>query len=214
MSIDSSEVDLLRQVAEGDNELLQSLLSQHREKLRRMVKLRIDWRLQKRVDASDVIQEAYIEAATRLPEFLEKPSMPFLLWLRLITAQKLKQVHRRHFGVKARDAGREIALDGVGAPHANSAALAAQLVGKFTAPSKAMMRSELKRQVREALDEMDEMDREILALRHFEQLTLAQAAQVLGIKRTAANNRYVRALKRFKNILADSPYLRMDPGHE
>jgi RNA polymerase sigma-70 factor (ECF subfamily) len=197
MPNESDNLELLRRASRGDRGLLEELLAEHRDKLRRMVHLRMDRRLQRRIDASDVIQEAFVEAAARLEEYIENPTMPMLLWLRLITAQKLRQLHRRHFGVQARDLGREITLDGGAMPQASSAALAAQLVGRFTAPSQAARKAELKMQVHHALNGMDAIDREILALRHFEQLTLAEAGQVLGIQRTAANNRYVRALSKF-----------------
>src|SRR5579871_6058485 len=126
MTIDSSETrKILEEAAQGDSSALSALLTQHRERLRRMVALRMDQRLQGRIDASDVIQEVYLEAWTRLAEYLRAPSMPFFLWLRLLTAQKLVTLHRKHLGVQMRDPAVEISLYG-GVPGTSSAALAAQ----------------------------------------------------------------------------------------
>src|SRR5687767_187110 len=101
---------LVRAAADGDQASLGLLLNRDRDRLRRMVALRLDWRVQGRVDPSDVIQEAQLEAARRLDEYLDNPTMPFFLWLRLITGQKLAQLHRHHLGAKMRDAGREVSL--------------------------------------------------------------------------------------------------------
>jgi RNA polymerase sigma-70 factor (ECF subfamily) len=199
------EVELIRRAGEGDTTGLESLLERYRPRLRRMIKLRLDRRLQGRVDPSDVIQEAYLEVSRKLAEYLGDPSLPFFLWLRLVTGQKLALVHRQHLGVQARDAGREVSLHRGALPEATSAALAAQLIGHRTTPSQAAARAELKIRLQEALNSMDELDREVLALRHFEHLTNAETARVLGISETAACNRYVRALERLKKILTGPP---------
>src|SRR3954470_5366793 len=191
---DPGELELIRRAGEGDATGLHGLLERYRPRLRRMIKLRLDRRLQGRVDPSDVIQEAYLEVSRKLTEYLGDPSMPFFLWLRLVTGQKLALVHRQHLGVQARDAGREVMLHRGSLPEATSAALAARLIGKHTSPSQAAARAELKIRLQEALNSMDELDREVLALRHFEQLTNAETARVLSISGTAACNRYVRAL--------------------
>jgi RNA polymerase sigma-70 factor (ECF subfamily) len=185
--------------------VLGGLLESYRERLRRMVHLRLDRRLNGRIDASDVIQEAYIEASRRLGDYLRNPSMPFFLWLRYLTGQKLLELHRHHLGVQARDANREISLGARPIPQASSAYLAAQLLGEHTSPSQAAIRSEMELRLQEALDSLDPIDREIVALRHFEQLTLAEAAHELGIKHTTACNRYMRALGRLKGLLANAP---------
>jgi RNA polymerase sigma-70 factor (ECF subfamily) len=181
------------------------VLASYRGRLKRMVKLRLDPRVQRRIDPSDVVQEAYLEVSRKLADYLRDPKLPFFLWLRLLTAQKLALAHRQHLGVQARDAGREVSLYRDAFPAASSAALAAQLLGKFTTPSQAAVRAELKLRIQEALNSMDEMDREVLTLRHFEQLSNAETALVLGIKPTAAANRYVRALERLRGILASLP---------
>jgi RNA polymerase sigma-70 factor (ECF subfamily) len=169
-----------------------------------MVALRIDRRLQGRVDPSDVIQEAYLEAANRLAEYLRNPTMPFFLWLRFLVGQKLVTLHRYHLGVQMRDPGQQVALYHGSLPEASSAVLAAQLLGHDLRPSEAAIRAEMKVRVQEALDSMDPLDREVLALRHFEQLKRAEIAQVLGVSESAAGKRYIRALERLKQILGRS----------
>ncbi len=196
---------LLEQAARGDPGVLGSLLVRHEDRLRRMVALRMDRRLQGRIDPSDVIQEAYLEASVRLTDYLGNPSMPFFLWLRFLAGQKLVTLHRHHLGVQMRAAGQEVALCPGPLPEASSAALAAQLLGHDTRASEAAIRAELKIRVQEALDSMDPLDREVLALRHFEQLSRAEIAQVMGISEAAAGKRYIRALERLKGILGRSP---------
>jgi RNA polymerase sigma-70 factor (ECF subfamily) len=195
----------LEAAARGDTAAWGAVLAGHRDRLRRMVALRLDRRLQGRVDPSDVIQEAYLEAARRLPDYLREPDpMPLYLWLRYLAAQALQGLHRKHLGSKARDAGREIALVGR-MPEATSAALAAQLLGHDTRTSAAAIRAERKLRLEEALNRMDPIDREVLALRHFEQLSNAECARVLGLGESAATKRYIRALRRLKEILTALP---------
>ena len=206
MSENSSQTDrLLQAAAQGDNDKWGALLTHHRERLRRMVALRLDRRLQGRIDASDVIQEAYLEASARLAEYLKQPTMPFFLWLRFLTSQKLLELHRHHLGAQARDAGREVSLYRGALPEASSADLAAQLLGHLTRPSAAAMRAEMKIRLQEALNSMEPLDREVLALRHFEHLNNAETAQTLGIQESAASKRYLRALKKLKEILTSLP---------
>jgi RNA polymerase sigma-70 factor (ECF subfamily) len=148
-----------------------------------MVRLRLDPRLQSRIDPSDVLQEAFLEAAQRLPEYLRDPKMPFFLWLRFLTGQKLLALRRRHLGTEARDAGREVSLYRGAMPEASSACLAAQLLRRITTPLQAALRAEMKVRLQEALNRMDPLDREVLALRHFEQLSHVEAAEALGLTR-------------------------------
>src|SRR6516162_4427124 len=203
---DSSETKrLLRNAAQGDRDGWGRLLEQHRDRLRRMLGLRLDPRLQGRVDASDVLQETYLEASARLPEYLRNPTMPFFLWLRFLAGQKLVTLHRHHLGTQMRDAGREVSLYRGRLPETSSAALAAQLLGHDARPSEAAARAELKIRLQEALNGMDPLDREVLALRHFEQLSWAETAQTMEITEGAASKRYVRALKRLKTILSALP---------
>jgi RNA polymerase sigma-70 factor (ECF subfamily) len=199
---DSSETNrLLKQVAAGDSERWNILLTRYRQRLRRMVAFRLDRRLRGRIDASDVLQEAYLDASDRLADYLQNPSMPFYLWLRFLTRQRMLIFHRRHLGAQARDAGREVSLHAGTYPATTSAALAAQLLGQRTRPSEAAIRAEMKIRLQEALNSMDPLDREVLTLRHFEHLSNADAAHELGIQDSAASKRYLRALRRLKEIL-------------
>jgi RNA polymerase sigma-70 factor, ECF subfamily len=206
MSNDPSDAsDLLRRAGAGDAAALGRLLDGYRKRLRRMVRLRLDPRLQGRIDPSDVLQEASLEATRRLAEYVRDPRLPFFLWLRFLTNQKLLELRRRHLGTQARDAAREISLYQEALVPASSACLAAQLLGKMTAPLQAAIRAEMKLRLQEALNGMDPLDREVLALRHFEQLDNTETAQVLGISPSGASSRYLRALKRLKDILSEVP---------
>jgi RNA polymerase sigma-70 factor (ECF subfamily) len=181
------------------------LFARHRERLRRMVQMRLDWRLTGRIDASDVIQDAYLEATRRLEDYLREPAMPLFLWLRFLVGERLMILHRHHLGAKMRDARREVSLYRDALPEASSAALAAQLLGQHTSPSEAAVRAERMLRLQEAVNCLDPLDREVLSLRHFEQLSRAETAQVLGIEEAAAAKRYIRALKRLRDFLTDMP---------
>jgi RNA polymerase sigma-70 factor (ECF subfamily) len=181
-------------------------LAGHRDRLRRMVALRLDERLKGRIDPSDVIQEAFLEATERRAdrEREAEPMSPFL-WLRFLTLQRLQIAHRRHLGTRSRDAGREISIHGLASPMASSAAIAAHLLGRETRASEVAIRAERKLRLQEALNTMDVIDREVLVLRHFEQLSNGECARVLGLGESAATKRYIRALKRLKDILSALP---------
>jgi RNA polymerase sigma-70 factor, ECF subfamily len=201
----SEDAELLRRLQDGDRQALAALFARYRGRLKRMVRLRLDRRLQGRLDPSDVLQEAYLDAARRADEYAANPAMPFFLWLRFLTGQRLLVMHRRHLGAKMRDAGQEVSLYHGALPQASSAALAAQLMGKLTTPSQAAIKAEQKLRVQDALNNMDALDREVLTLRHFEQLTNGETAQELGLSPAAACNRYVRALERLRGILSEIP---------
>jgi RNA polymerase sigma-70 factor (ECF subfamily) len=197
---------LVRLAAAGDATARDVLFAEHRMRLKRMVRLRLHPRLQARIDESDVVQDVLLEAARCLPEYASHPPLPFFLWLRRITLHKLIDLHRRHLGAARRDARVEVPIQG-SLPAATSAALAAQLLGGLTSPSGACAKKERQRLVQDALQGMDAIDREVLALRHFERLSNAEAAHVLEISESACSNRYVRALARLKVILKDVPGL-------
>jgi RNA polymerase sigma-70 factor (ECF subfamily) len=197
--------DLLARLRAGDSSALPTLFERYRDRLRTMVRLRLDRRLQGRLDASDVLQEAYLDAARRLPEYLDKPVVPVFLWLRFLTGQRLLMLHRYHLGTQMRDAGQEVSLYRGELPQASSASLAAQLLGRLTSPTQAAIRAELQLRLQEALNAMEPMDREVLVLRHFEELSNDDTAAVLGIRKSAASNRYVRALRRLREVLESVP---------
>jgi RNA polymerase sigma-70 factor (ECF subfamily) len=202
-----TESGLLRRVREGDNRALVDLFARHRDRLRRMVRIRLDRRLQGRVDPSDVIQEAHIEVLRRAEEYVREPSMPAFLWFRFLVGERLLHAHRRHLGTQMRDAGQEISLHQGAFPQATSVSLAALLLGRLTSPTRAARRAEMQVRLQTILNQMDPIDREVLTLRHFEELSNSETARVLGLEKTAASNRYIRALKRLKEVLATMPEL-------
>mgnify|MGYP000020558332 CR=1 FL=1 len=193
--MNANESELLNRLHTGDADVLGDLLALHRARLKTMVQLRMDRRMQGRVDASDVIQDACLEAATRVDDYVQKKPMTFFLWLRFLVGEQLITQHRRHLGAAKRDARREISLFNR-LPEASTAMLAARLVGSLTAPSEAAVRTENRLEVEEALNSMSDLDREIIALRHFEQLSRAETAELLDIQESACSKRYVRAMQR------------------
>ena len=179
------------------------LLNEHRDKLNRMIRCRMDRRLQGRVDPSDVLQEACVEAVKRYSEFQQQTKMPFYLWLRFLTLQQLMIVHRKHLTVKMRSITSEDRIVGDLLTAPNVAALAEMLSGTITSPSSAFQRKELQVRLHAALDALDPKDREILALRHFEQLNTVESAQVLDISEGLASTRYGRALRKLLAVLKE-----------
>ncbi len=199
----------LCELADRGPAFLGELVSRYRGQLERMITVRMDRRLYGRIDVADVLQEAYLELARRTAYYLADPSVPPLVWLREITAQSLIDLHRRHLGAKMRDVRQEVSLKTDRDPLATSDSLAEHLMADCTSPSQAAIREETLRELRRALASMEPIDREILALRHFEDLGNNEVARILGLQKSAASNRYVRALKRLQGILSrvNSPEL-------
>jgi RNA polymerase sigma-70 factor (ECF subfamily) len=189
-----------RRLIEGGNDALAELFFESRERLERIVEFRLDPLLRGRVEAADVLQEAYIEIARRQGGYTADPAVSFFVWARQLTLQTLINIHRRHFREK-RDPSLEVRL-GRRPAHSTSDSIAWQLLDRHTTPSQAAARAEELALLRAALESMDEIDREVLALRHFEQLGNNEVAEILGISATAASNRYVRAIKRLGDIMA------------
>ncbi len=200
-----TESELIRRASGGDPQAWADLLTAHRARLRRMVALRLDRRLKGRIDPSDVIQEAYVNASSGLAEYAARAEMPFFLWLRWLAGMKLNALHRKHLGCRVRDAAREVSFERAAMPPATSVALAAHLLGRLTRASEVAMRQERKARLQEAIESMDELDREVLVLRHFEELNNAETAQTLGLQESAASKHYIRALKKLKEILRSMP---------
>lgn len=206
MSDDSIEIQrLLDRAAAGDESAMRELFDRYRDRLARMVRLRMNRRLQGRLDDSDVLQEAYLELCKKLNDYLADPRIPFFLWLRHMVGLKLTELHRHHLGTQRRDAGMEVSLHRGGFPEANSVSLAAQLLGKLTSPSQNAIKAEMRIMIQEALNSMDPIDREVLALKHFEQLSTAEIASVLGMSKAGAGSRYLRAIKRLREIVSRVP---------
>jgi RNA polymerase sigma-70 factor (ECF subfamily) len=195
------------------NEILAALESEGEEalarffeiaqpRLKRIVNFRLDYRLGGRVSESDVIQETYVRAAKRIDGYLKKDDMPFFVWLRLEVSQKLHEIHRLHFGAEKRDVRKEMKL---GANNNDSGktsmALAAHIVAQMSSPSRLVEKAEQIAFLEKTLNEMNEMDREVIALRHFEELSNIETAEILDIDPSAASKRYLRALKRLREIM-------------
>ena len=206
-------VELLRKVKGGDQQALAELFSLHRDRLWQVINFRLDARLRGRVDADDILQEAYLDAAQRIQHYLDDSPHTFFVWLRLIANQTLIDVHRRHLGAQMRDASRDMSIHAHYA-QATSMSIASQLLGNLASPSQVAMRGEVSKQLDEAIASMEPIDREVLALRHFEELTNSEVAEVLDIQQKAASIRYRRALKRLKEILAQHPEFKTDAPDE
>jgi RNA polymerase sigma-70 factor (ECF subfamily) len=200
---------LLDRAGAGDRIAWGRLLTSHQDRLTRIAEFRIDSRLRGRIDAADVIQETFIAANARRAEFFQQSSQPLFLWLRWMVGNTLLKLHRHHLGAQMRDAKREVRsnqfADRVEGNDGTRAALVEQLTGGATGPATAARRAEVKSRLDDALGQMNSVDREVLALRHYEQLTSTEAAQVLGIQERAAAKRYTRALERLREILAEMP---------
>ena len=170
-----------------------------------MIQLRIDPRLRCLIDASDVLQEAYLDVARDLPTYLADAQLKPLVWLRMHVGRRLLILHRHLLGTRMKSAGLEVAVSPGQSPEASSVALAMMLLGRTSSPSEAILRAERLARVQEAVDGLDPIDREVLALRHFEQLGRVETAAVLGISQEAGAKRYFRAIKKLKAVLANLP---------
>jgi RNA polymerase sigma-70 factor (ECF subfamily) len=208
----SSEEELLNRWQQGDGQALGELFTLHRDRLGRSIRFRLDPRLHGRLDPEDVLQEAYLAAVQRAHHYLGNPTHSVFVWLRMIVNQTLTDLHRQHLAAQMRDATREVSLQPRNVQPLNSASLVFQLVGSFTSPSQAAIRAELAKQLQQALEQMNQTDREVLALRHYEELTNNEVAEVLHIEPKAASIRYVRAIRRLKEILGQVEDLFQNPG--
>ena len=195
--------EIIAQLRENREEALAKFFSLVRERLKPIVHFRLDYRLNGRVSESDVIQDTYVRAAQRIDSYLEKPTMPFFVWLRLEVQQQLIDIHRHHFGAEKRDIRREVAM---AKPKSDqtSMAIAAHLVAQLTSVSQLFEKAEQIASVEKSLADMNELDREVIALRHFEELSNIETAEVLGIQPAAASKRYLRALKRLREIMEEA----------
>lgn len=195
---------LLKGVREGDAEARDRLFDRHREAVRRMIDLRMDRVLERRVDASDIVQDVLVEANRRLTDYLADPVMPFHLWLRQMAKDRLIDAHRRHRGAARRSIDREQPLSCVTRDDEESVLdLAAQLADGELTPAAAATWRELQRRFAEAVGELDELDQEIILMRHFERLSNAEAAEALGLSIQAASMRHLRAMRRLRERLSD-----------
>jgi RNA polymerase sigma-70 factor, ECF subfamily len=202
-TIDESS-ELVNRVIHGDKRALAELFDAQRSRLRRIVNFRLDRRIYGRVGADDVLQEAFLNACGQLKALLRDHPPTVFIWLRQIVNQTLADVHRRHLGAKKRTAKRDVSLQ-AGPTASSSEWLAFHLLGHLTSPSQAALRAELAEQLDQALSVLSEIDREVLALRHFEELTNTETAHVLNMTVQAASMRYVRAISRLRKVLESIP---------
>ena len=179
------------------------LFDRYRGRLEKIVEFRMDERIKRRIDPADVLQEAYIELARRLPEFLNQPSVSVFVWMRQKTLQTLIDLHREHFRNK-RDPNKELQQAPNWNSHETGLSINAFLSASMTSPSQHLIRGEEVLRLQAAIQNLNELDREVIALRHFEQLTNLQVAEVLNLSPTAASNRYIRAISRLSENLTDS----------
>ncbi len=203
---DLDSEDFLKRLRSDPDGVLNHEFARHRDRLQRMVRVRLDTRLQQRVDPEDVLQEAFLDVRQRVDHYLKQPTVSFFIWMRSVVEQTLIVTHRRHLGTQLRDARREVPVGRLGLA-TTSASMASILIGRLTSPSRAAMRVELIEQLHVALDELGDLDREILSLRHFEELSNAEAAEILNLEPKTASMRYFRALTRLRGILERFPGL-------
>lgn len=202
MNSDNDLDHLFERARDGDSESLAQLFSHYRSQLEQLVRLRMDRRVRGRFDPADVLQETFLEVSRRFPDYAKQPDMPPKLWFRFLATQRLLLFHRRHLGAKMRDASLEISIQGgAAAVAATSVSLAEQIAGSLTSPSQAAMRDETRQRLTEAFNSLEPIDREVLAMRHLEDLRNDDVALLLGLTKAAASNRYVRALQRLKEKL-------------
>lgn len=196
--------ELIARLETGDAQVLVELFSQHRDRLKHMLNVQMDQRLRGREDASDILQEVYLDAHQRIRHYLKHPERSFYVWLRQLAMQRLIDIHRRHLLAEKRDIKQEVSINRRSMA-ASSASMAFQLATHLASPSQLAMRAEMVSQIETALESMDPIDREVLALRHFEEMRNSEVAEVLNIKEAAASNRYVRALSRLREVLKKLP---------
>jgi len=197
--------ELLRQAERGDGAAVNRLLERHRAALRRAIQVRLDRAIERRVDASDIVQEVLLEASRRLPEYLRNAAMPFPLWLRQIARDHLIDAHRRHRVAERRTVDREQPIAAAAFLDHSSLALAAELRDHELTPAAAAMRQELELRFHSMLQQLDEEDREVLLMRYFEKLSNQEVAQALGLSEAAAGMRHLRALRRLRSLLNEAP---------
>ena len=196
--------NLVKEVADGNEDAANDLLERHRQALRRLIHFRLDRQIANRVDASDVVQDVLLEASRRLRDYVADPSMPFHLWMRQLAKDRMIDLHRRHHAQK-RSVDKEQPLQSPRFGDRSSLNLAAQLRDDELTPAAATIRKELEERFLQALEQMDEADREIIVMRHIEHLGNSEVAEALDLSPAAAGMRYLRAIRRLKSVLTEPP---------
>jgi RNA polymerase sigma-70 factor, ECF subfamily len=195
---------LLDRVRDGDEAAINGLLARHREAIKRMIDRRMDRVVQRRVDASDIVQDVMLEANRRLGDYLANPTMPFQLWLRHMARDRLIDAHRRHRVAANRSVDREVSLSAGGGDDRSATDAVAGIADRELTPAAAATWHELERRFAAAVEQLEDDDRQIVLLRHFEHLSTADAAAALGLSKPAAGMRYLRAMRRLRVLLEGS----------
>lgn len=211
MSAERDHADELDRLRDGGELAVAELFDRYRGRLQRMLAFRLDSRIVGKVDEDDILQDAFLEAVRRIQDYLNQPTVPFFIWLRQLTRQLMIDAHRRYFDARMRDVRLEVRLDQGGTADTSSSGLSAQLADSLTSPSQCAVRAEAIAAVRHALEQLEEIDREVLVLRHLEELSNQEVAQVLGIDKYAASKRYLRGLERLRNAMSPTSE---GPEHE
>ena len=194
---------LLAQAKDGDKGAINQLMDRHRNSLRQLVRMRLDQQIQRRIDVSDVVQDVLVEANRRLQKFLENPVMPFHLWLRQIARDRIIDAHRRHRVSSRRSVDREQRLSVPQGYDQSSMNIASMLGDDRLTPAAAALQKEIASRIEQAITKLDEKDSEIVIMRHYELLTNQEIAQALDLSEPAASMRYLRAVRRLKDIIQD-----------
>ena len=192
---------LLKQAIDGDDAAVNQLLDRHRNSLRQLIRMRLDQKIRKRIDVSDVLQDVLVEANRRLTRYLNDPIMPFHLWLRQIARDRIIDAHRRHRVSAKRSVDREQQMVAPRGYDQSSIHLASLLGDQQLTPAAAALQKEMARKVEAAISELDPKDCEIVVMRHYEHLTNQEIGQALGLTEPAASMRYLRAIRRLRAIL-------------
>ena len=204
----SDDADFLFDQALAGNESgVVELFEHYRPRLKRLVLLRMHPQVQARLDASDVLQETFLEMVRRLPAYAENRRMPFFLWLRWLTSERLDQLHRKHLGAEMRTVFRELTPIASPVPDGSIFNIASQLAGDFTSVDRNLLKEEVHCKLMSALEQMEPKDREIVGMRHFEELSTEEIAEVLQLTRSGVLKRYMRAIRRLRDVVfADQDY--------
>ena len=199
MTVENETDELIELAKSGNQPAREALLGRHRQRLKRMIAIRLDERLARRADPSDVVQETIMVASKRIDQYLQRPAIPFYPWLRQIAWDQIQLHHRRHLDTHARSVKREES-QGYELPERSSIQLAQVLSDQQSGPESRLMREESRQRVRASLDQLNPVEREVLVLRFLEQLSIEEAAMVLQISKDAVQMRQLRAIRKLRRI--------------
>ncbi len=207
-TVETGTQQLIERAQAGDEQALADLFNSYKERLSRMIRLRLDQRVKSRIDEDDVLQDVFIELTRRLREYSQATELPFFLWLRLTTGEILIDLHRKHLGAEMRTVHRELRIHRK-VPNASTFFLASKLAGQFTSVDRNLIREEVLQKLENAINQMDEGDREVLAMRHFEELSADDIAITLGLTRSGVLKRLTRSLRKLREAIRSETDVRL-----